>query len=114
MSPIHCISPTTENRSHSRGYIGQKEGEPLRDYIERFNDEVVQVLTDDRMKLYLLDRGLRPGRDFVKPRMLSLRKQRSTYNTKKSIRLWTYENPSAKKMADRHIKLMKKERGENL
>ncbi|MCI28648.1 hypothetical protein A2U01_0049850 [Trifolium medium] len=67
MSPIHCISPTTENRSHSRGYLVQKEGEPLRDYIERFNHEVVQVLTDDQMKLYHLDRGLHPGSDFVKP-----------------------------------------------
>ncbi|MCI54219.1 hypothetical protein A2U01_0075468, partial [Trifolium medium] len=46
--------------------IIQKEGEPLRTYLERFNRAVVEVKTDDRMKLYLLDQGLRRGSDFAK------------------------------------------------
>ncbi|MCI29012.1 hypothetical protein A2U01_0050216 [Trifolium medium] len=46
--------------------IVQKEGEPLRAYLKRFNKVAVEVKTDDRMKLYLLDRGLRRGCDFAK------------------------------------------------
>ncbi|MCI44579.1 hypothetical protein A2U01_0065818, partial [Trifolium medium] len=40
--------------------------EPLRTYLERFNKAAVEVKTDDMMKLYLLDRGLRRGSDFAK------------------------------------------------
>ncbi|MCI68142.1 hypothetical protein A2U01_0089401, partial [Trifolium medium] len=39
--------------------IIQREGEPLRTYL-------VEVKIDDKMKLYLLDRGLRRGSDFAK------------------------------------------------
>jgi hypothetical protein len=46
--------------------IVQKENEPLRSYLERFNKEVVQVATDDGMKKYLIERGLRRGSDFAK------------------------------------------------
>jgi hypothetical protein len=46
--------------------IVQRDDEPLRDYIDRFNKVVVQVRIEDKMKLYLLDRGLRPGSDFAK------------------------------------------------
>jgi hypothetical protein len=46
--------------------IVQKENEPLRDYIDRFNKAAVEVRTDDMLKVYLLDRGLRPGSDFAK------------------------------------------------
>jgi hypothetical protein len=46
--------------------IVQKENEPLRSYLERFNKEAVQVATDDGMKQYLIERGLRRGSDFAK------------------------------------------------
>ncbi|MCI30796.1 hypothetical protein A2U01_0052007, partial [Trifolium medium] len=46
--------------------IVQREGESPRTYIERFNKAAVEVKTDDIMKLYMLDRGLRQGSDFAK------------------------------------------------
>ncbi|MCI66393.1 hypothetical protein A2U01_0087651, partial [Trifolium medium] len=46
--------------------IIQRENEPLRKYIERFTQAAVEVKTDDKMKLYLLERGLRSGSDFKK------------------------------------------------
>ncbi|MCI08238.1 hypothetical protein A2U01_0029314, partial [Trifolium medium] len=46
--------------------IYQGQDESLRNYIERFNKEVVQVNTTDDMKHYLLERGLRPHSDFAK------------------------------------------------
>ncbi|XP_058777898.1 uncharacterized protein LOC131652136 [Vicia villosa] len=44
----------------------QGANEPLREYLDRFNKEVVQVQTSDHMKRYLLERGLLPGSDFKK------------------------------------------------
>ncbi|MCI51800.1 hypothetical protein A2U01_0073044, partial [Trifolium medium] len=41
------------------------QDESLRNYIERFNKEVVQVNTTDNMKKYLLEQGLHPRSDFV-------------------------------------------------
>jgi hypothetical protein len=46
--------------------IVQRDDEPLREYIDRFNKIAVQVRVEDKMKLYLMDRGLRPGSDFAK------------------------------------------------
>ncbi|XP_058741193.1 uncharacterized protein LOC131613551 [Vicia villosa] len=44
----------------------QGTDEPLREYLDRFNKEAVQVQTTDHMKRYLLERGLLPGSDFKK------------------------------------------------
>ncbi|XP_058723609.1 uncharacterized protein LOC131595302 [Vicia villosa] len=44
----------------------QGANEPLREYLDRFNKEVVQVQTTDHMKRYLLERGLLPDSDFKK------------------------------------------------
>jgi len=42
--------------------IFQGKSEPFRDYIERFNKEVVQVRgAEDTMKQYLITKGLREG-----------------------------------------------------
>jgi len=42
--------------------IVQGKSEPLRDYIERFNKEAVQVRgAEDSMKQYLITKGLREG-----------------------------------------------------
>jgi len=47
--------------------IVQGKSEPLRDYIERFNQEVVQVRgADVSMKRYLIAKGLREGTDVKK------------------------------------------------
>jgi hypothetical protein len=46
--------------------IVQRDDEPLREYIDRFNKIAVQVRVEDKMKLYLMDRGLRSGSDFAK------------------------------------------------
>jgi hypothetical protein len=46
--------------------IIQKENEPLRSYLERFNKEAVQVATNDNMKKYLIERGLRRHSNFAK------------------------------------------------
>jgi len=47
--------------------IIQGKSEPLRDYIERFNKEVVQVRgADDTMKRYLNAKRLRVGTDVKK------------------------------------------------
>src|SRR4051812_13980103 len=44
----------------------QGPNEPLRDYLDRYNEEFVQVQTTDYMKRYLLERGLLLGSDFKK------------------------------------------------
>jgi hypothetical protein len=46
--------------------IFQGPKESLRDYIDRFIKEAVQVETTDEMKRYLLARGVRPRTDFAK------------------------------------------------
>jgi len=47
--------------------IVQGKNEPLRDYIERFNKEIVQVRGADKsMKKYLIAKGLRPDTDMKK------------------------------------------------
>src|ERR1051325_85679 len=46
--------------------IIQKSEESLREYIDRFNREAIQVPCEDQMKRYLLERGLLPGTDFRK------------------------------------------------
>jgi len=47
--------------------IVQGRSEPLRDYIERFNKEFVQVRgVDENMKQYLITRGLREGTNVKK------------------------------------------------
>ncbi|KAK2409752.1 hypothetical protein QL285_045156 [Trifolium repens] len=46
--------------------IVQRDDEPLRDYIDGFNKIAVQVRVEDKMKLYLMDRGLRANSDFAK------------------------------------------------
>ncbi|XP_045791306.1 uncharacterized protein LOC123886013 [Trifolium pratense] len=51
---------------HALEAIYQAEDETLRNFVERFNKEAVQVETTDDMKKYLLQRGLRPGSDFAK------------------------------------------------
>ncbi|XP_045810472.1 uncharacterized protein LOC123904916 [Trifolium pratense] len=51
---------------HALEAIYQAEEETLRNFVERFNKEAVQVETTDDMKKYLLQRGLRPSSDFAK------------------------------------------------
>jgi len=47
--------------------IVQGKSEPLRDYIERFNKEAVQVrCANETMKRYLIAKGLREGTDVKK------------------------------------------------
>jgi hypothetical protein len=47
--------------------IVQGKSEPLRDYIERFNKEAVQVRgADETMKRYLIAKGLREATDVKK------------------------------------------------
>ncbi|MCI45385.1 hypothetical protein A2U01_0066624, partial [Trifolium medium] len=46
--------------------IYQGKDESLRNFIERFYKEAIQVETTDYMKKYLLERGLRPHSDFAK------------------------------------------------
>jgi len=47
--------------------IVQGKSKPLRDYIERFNKEVVQVRgAEDTMKQYLITKGLREGTNVKK------------------------------------------------
>ncbi|XP_058730435.1 uncharacterized protein LOC131602338 [Vicia villosa] len=46
--------------------IVQGPTEPLRAFLDRFNRKAVQVPTTEEMKLYLLDKELRPGSDFHK------------------------------------------------
>jgi len=47
--------------------IVQGKSEPLRDYIERFNKEAVEVSgAEDSMKRYLITKGLREGTDVKK------------------------------------------------
>jgi len=51
----------------------QGKNEPLRDYIERFNKEVVQVRgADETMKQYLITKGLHEGTDVKKDFHLDL------------------------------------------
>jgi len=62
----------TASRTHTKTVasleaIVQGKSEPLRDYIERFNKEVVQIWgADEKMKWYLIPRGLREGTDVKK------------------------------------------------
>ncbi|XP_058726232.1 uncharacterized protein LOC131597555 [Vicia villosa] len=44
----------------------QGTNEPLREYLDRFNKEPVQVQTTEYMKRYVLERGLLPRSDFKK------------------------------------------------
>jgi hypothetical protein len=46
--------------------IVQGDNESLRNYIERFNKEAVQVDTNDDMKKYLIECGLRRHNEFAK------------------------------------------------
>jgi hypothetical protein len=46
--------------------IIQRDDESLGEYIDRFNKAAIEVRTNERMKLYLLERGLRPTNDFAK------------------------------------------------
>ena len=47
--------------------IVQGKSEPFQDYIERFNKEVVQVMSaEETMKRYLIAKGLREGTDVKK------------------------------------------------
>jgi len=47
--------------------IVQGKSEPFREYIERFNKEVVQVRgADERMKQYLIAKGLHEGTNVKK------------------------------------------------
>lgn len=47
--------------------IVQVPNESLRTYIDRFNKEVVQVRgEDEKMKMYLIQKGLRPESDLRK------------------------------------------------
>ncbi|XP_058760264.1 uncharacterized protein LOC131633581 [Vicia villosa] len=55
--------------------VVQGTNEPLRDYLDRFNKEAVQVETTDYMKRYLLERGLLPGSEFRKA--IKIEKMRS-------------------------------------
>ncbi|XP_058726960.1 uncharacterized protein LOC131598365 [Vicia villosa] len=53
----------------------QGTNEPLQDYLDRFNKEVVQVQTTDYMKRYLLERRLLLGSEFKKA--IKIEKMRS-------------------------------------
>ncbi|XP_058766513.1 uncharacterized protein LOC131640126 [Vicia villosa] len=55
--------------------VVQGTNEPLRDYLDRFNKEAVQVETTDYMKRYLLERGLLPGSELRKA--IKIEKMRS-------------------------------------
>ncbi|PNX87042.1 hypothetical protein L195_g043126, partial [Trifolium pratense] len=60
----------TASRKHPKTVLAleaiyQAEEESLRNFIERFNKEVVHVDTTDDMKKYLLQRGLRSNSDFA-------------------------------------------------
>jgi hypothetical protein len=82
--------------------ILQRGNEPLRDYIEMFNRAAVELRTDDQMKLYLLDRGLRLGRILLKhseskrlvPFMLCSRKHKNIYSVRTNKWLPTSEYQS--------------------
>ena len=62
----------TASRTHPKTVasleaIAQRRTEALRSYIERFNKEAVLVRgADDRMKLYLIQKGLHPDSDLKK------------------------------------------------
>jgi hypothetical protein len=64
----HFTAPRAQpNTVASLEVIIQGRSEPLRDYIERFNKEVVQVIgADETMKRYLIAKGLRKGTDAKK------------------------------------------------
>ncbi|XP_039687013.1 uncharacterized protein [Medicago truncatula] len=64
----HFTSSRTQPKTvASLEAIVQGKSEPLRDYIERFNKEVVQVRgADETMKQYLIAKGLRAGTDVKK------------------------------------------------
>jgi hypothetical protein len=79
----HCHEITTHfttSRTQPRTVaslesIVQGRSEPLRDYIERFNKEALQVRgADENMKQYLITRGLRKGTNVKKVVRLDLPK----------------------------------------
>jgi hypothetical protein len=60
-------SRTQQKTVASLEAIVQGKSEPLRDYIERFNKEAVQVRgADETMKQHLIPKGLREGTDVKK------------------------------------------------
>jgi hypothetical protein len=65
---IHFTASRTQPKTvASLEAIVQGNSEPLRDYIEMFNKEVVQVRgVDKTMKRYLIAKGLREGTDMKK------------------------------------------------
>jgi len=70
MSTVYCslhdIPTPTKDSSNLGSYCPRKE-RTTKEYIERFNKEVVQVWgISERMKKYLLERGLWKGSDFDK------------------------------------------------
>ena len=65
------ISSFTASRRHPKTEaaleaIIQRHDETLREFINRFNREAIQVPCADHMKRYLLERGLLPGTEFRK------------------------------------------------
>ena len=65
------ISSFTASRRHLKTEaaleaIVQKHDETLREFINRFNREAIQVPCMDHMKRYLLERGLLPDTEFRK------------------------------------------------
>jgi len=64
----HFIASRTHPKTvASLEAIVQGKSKPLRDYIERFNKEAVQVRgVDETMKRYLIAKGLREGTDVKK------------------------------------------------
>ena len=62
--------------------IVQGKSEPLRDYIERFNKEVVQVRgANDTMKQYLIAKGLHVGTNVKKVVRLDRRRTLNEFLT---------------------------------
>jgi hypothetical protein len=62
---VYSFSSPSKNGGVSGSY-NPEENEPLRSYLERFNKEAVQVATNDNMKKYLIERGLRRHSNFAK------------------------------------------------
>ena len=65
------VNSFTTSRRHPKTeaaleVIIQRSDETLREYINRFNREAIQVLCADHMKRYLLERGFLMGTEFRK------------------------------------------------
>jgi len=77
----------TASRTHTKTVasleaIVQGKSEPLRDYIERFNKEVVQVRgANDTMKQYLIAKGLHVGTNVKKVVRLDRRRTLNEFLT---------------------------------